>query len=153
MCTCFKEGVYFGLWETFYTFKLCPAAMKLIWLQNRLKLFCNGGVCQFVLALFCVHLGTHTVITKVVRLIWVYLCYFIVISEHTNFSLCLRVREAAMTSLMEVTMLVASSAPEILSPDLWVLYCNKTRKQPVLPQVVLKSFTLKIPITENRVSS
>lgn len=45
-------------------------------------------------------------------------CYFIVISEHTNFSLCLRVREAAMTSLMEVTMLVASSAPEILSPDL-----------------------------------
>ncbi|KAG8006910.1 Tubulin-specific chaperone D [Nibea albiflora] len=28
------------------------------------------------------------------------------------------VREAAMTSLMEVTMLVASSAPEILSPDL-----------------------------------
>ena len=31
-----------------------------------------------------------------------------------------RVREAAMTSLMDVTMLVASSAPEILLPDLWV---------------------------------
>lgn len=37
-----------------------------------------------------------------------------------QFCLCLRVREAAMTSLMEVTLLVASSAPEILSPNLWV---------------------------------
>lgn len=30
----------------------------------------------------------------------------------------LRVREAAMTSLKDVTMLVASSAPEILSADM-----------------------------------
>lgn len=39
------------------------------------------------------------------------------------YSLChvLRVREAAMTSLMEVTKLAASGAPEILSPDLWVI--------------------------------
>lgn len=29
-----------------------------------------------------------------------------------------RVREAAMSSLMDVTVLVASDAPEILSPDL-----------------------------------
>lgn len=29
-----------------------------------------------------------------------------------------RVREAAMTSLMEVTMLIASTAPEILAPNL-----------------------------------
>lgn len=130
MCTCFKEGVYFGLWETFHTFKLCPTAMKLIWLQNRLKLSYNGGVCQFVLVVFCVHLK-NAYCNNQGRMsnLGLFQCYFIVISEHTNFSLCLRVREAAMTSLMEVTMLVASSAPEILSPDLWVLYCNKTRKQ------------------------
>lgn len=33
-------------------------------------------------------------------------------------SLTPRVREAAMTSLMQVTLLVAGTAPEILPPDL-----------------------------------
>lgn len=54
--------------------------------------------------------------------------------DRTIFCLCPRVREAAMTSLMEVTLLIASSAPEILSPELWVLNLHHTLSH--LTQVV-----------------
>ena len=41
----------------------------------------------------------------------------------------LRVREAAMSSLMEVTLQVAGDAPEILSADLWVIKSSITTQK------------------------